>query len=1213
MASARALVAALAVLMFVLPAESTFNNKLLLPDGRRTRHQAMKLRQSDDDPMCAKPPLGIELSASTPDSTPDGTPIIDVSGDDTKFTLTLTVTNPSQRPITFLKRGTPFEGFVSDSFVVTDSDGNRMGYRGVDAKHARIINANEYVVLPPGGSVSQLVTIGGVYELKGNDGRYAVTYTAGIEWTDGELPTSEATQFCHTRVEKIDKGLNKMAALVKVVGAEAYNARQHRRQSRRIADAHSLRDASRRTGSRRWSHAECSADQVSALDLWIKDATQKIDSARSCTECSCAELVDTWFGATTPQSAFALVTEKFDRMRQKMDDSIYNCEADSSSSPVCNGNVYAYVYPTDSSQRIYMCEFTFNYHDYAEKVQTVIHELSHFNTIANTNDNAYGEQTCYDLAQNSPALARTSADNFGYFAIYQNTCYENGPDDYQAAVPPCRWCSAGSGNRVVQDCSTPLPLSDNGTICEDFTLQPTPPPPPCNDNPAGWYDSDGPVYDCDWYVSGDRCASLGDGYENFGTTAKQACCGCGGGVDPTNGTGFDTLPPSPSVNWTVSPSPGGSPTTQPNGSDTGSGSSPGSTDDDCEDVAGWYDSDGASYDCRWYSENNRCVTYGAGYANFGLTARDACCACGGGSNAGSGSGSGSGPQYPSFQPTGFNTSLWRRRRTTISMRRRTSPTSVPSGSGSSSGSGDSGFDTLPPSDSSDGLCTDDPVGWHDSDGPNYHCGWYSGGDSCDRYGNGYANMGRTANEACCACGGGSSTPTNGGDSDTWDASYWLVGGAGQSCSVACAATGCAQEGLDSVAGDLSLQYAAFVQALGVPCDQELNACDPYNCVRWGAPYIHDNHDGVGNTNAVECQAGVAVAACEAVPVDHHHRRLCACYGTSNVGSGLGSGPQYPSFQPTDAAAGGGGTDCPVFSSARTCENNCCSESSCDMCCCDSSGFGPAACCTNGTEVATTGEPSFQPTDAAATTGEPSSQPTDAAATTGGLAPDGVCEQAPNNDNEGNEICHRFVDAQGRQCECPGLDPNTDEHHCDHDCRAAGTNVTELGPQYPSVQPTELETSPPFSPSPGLCGCHPLPSDPSFPYGAVNSPPIYPWESDTEWKEQGSGCCWLGSACTPTCQGPACQPHCPDPLPAPLPAPITTSPTQFHIASCSSLNTVFEDHFDCCGSPHKPIARSIANGANNATYNVAKCKDLKAIYRKHNCCQQNDTALDMTLL
>ena len=54
--------AALAVFMLVLSAESTFSNKFLLPDGRRTVSHS-KLRRSVDDPMCAKPPLGIALSA----------------------------------------------------------------------------------------------------------------------------------------------------------------------------------------------------------------------------------------------------------------------------------------------------------------------------------------------------------------------------------------------------------------------------------------------------------------------------------------------------------------------------------------------------------------------------------------------------------------------------------------------------------------------------------------------------------------------------------------------------------------------------------------------------------------------------------------------------------------------------------------------------------------------------------------------------------------------------------------------------------------------------------------------------------------------------------------------------------------------------------------------------------------------------------------------
>jgi hypothetical protein len=58
-------------------------------------------------------------------------------------------------------------------------------------------------------------------------------------------------------------------------------------------------------------------------------------------------------------------------------------------------------------------------------------------------------------------------------------------------------------------------------------------PTPCSqcvDSPLGWYDSDGAVYNCDWYASGSNyCADYGDWYENFGTTANQACCACGGG------------------------------------------------------------------------------------------------------------------------------------------------------------------------------------------------------------------------------------------------------------------------------------------------------------------------------------------------------------------------------------------------------------------------------------------------------------------------------------------------------------------------------------------------------------------------------------------------------------------------------------------------------------------------------------------------------------
>ena len=57
-------------------------------------------------------------------------------------------------------------------------------------------------------------------------------------------------------------------------------------------------------------------------------------------------------------------------------------------------------------------------------------------------------------------------------------------------------------------------------------------------------------------------------------------------------------------------------------------------------------------------------------------------------------------------------------------------------------------------------CVDDPVEWYDSDGPVYNCAWYGAPESsyCTSYGNSYVNFGRTANEACCVCGGGRVSP-----------------------------------------------------------------------------------------------------------------------------------------------------------------------------------------------------------------------------------------------------------------------------------------------------------------------------------------------------------------------------------------------------------------------------------------------------------------------
>lgn len=54
-------------------------------------------------------------------------------------------------------------------------------------------------------------------------------------------------------------------------------------------------------------------------------------------------------------------------------------------------------------------------------------------------------------------------------------------------------------------------------------------------------------------------------------------------------------------------------------------------------------------------------------------------------------------------------------------------------------------------------CTGDDAScrWFDAGGADYDCTWYSQkGDRCSKYGNQFENVGMTANNACCTCGGG---------------------------------------------------------------------------------------------------------------------------------------------------------------------------------------------------------------------------------------------------------------------------------------------------------------------------------------------------------------------------------------------------------------------------------------------------------------------------
>lgn len=83
----------------------------------------------------------------------------------------------------------------------------------------------------------------------------------------------------------------------------------------------------------------------------------------------------------------------------------------------CTDSAYAYVYK-NQPYRIHLCNAFWSapLTGTDSKGGTIVHELSHFNAVASTDDWAYGQTACRSLATSNPKRAIDNADSHEYFA-----------------------------------------------------------------------------------------------------------------------------------------------------------------------------------------------------------------------------------------------------------------------------------------------------------------------------------------------------------------------------------------------------------------------------------------------------------------------------------------------------------------------------------------------------------------------------------------------------------------------------------------------------------------------------------------------------------------------------------------------------------------------------------------------------------------------------
>ena len=86
--------------------------------------------------------------------------------------------------------------------------------------------------------------------------------------------------------------------------------------------------------------------------------------------------------------------------------------------PACGGGTYSFVYPTDPTHRFYACDlfWTAPATGADSKAGTLVHEYTHFDDVAATEDHAFGRTDAEDLAINHPEQAVDNADSYEAFA-----------------------------------------------------------------------------------------------------------------------------------------------------------------------------------------------------------------------------------------------------------------------------------------------------------------------------------------------------------------------------------------------------------------------------------------------------------------------------------------------------------------------------------------------------------------------------------------------------------------------------------------------------------------------------------------------------------------------------------------------------------------------------------------------------------------------------
>jgi peptidyl-Lys metalloendopeptidase len=324
-------------------------------------------------------------------------------------TVQFRITNTSKNTIRVPSWQLPSGELNSDLFDVY-LNGKKIDYVGAMIKRAPLTNA-DFTTLRAGETKLVKADLSSVYDMT-QDGQYSIrfkSYLQGAKTEKGQMLTSSSGQMALLQTAEMRTWVSSASPTVSDLQIEM---NQLQEKAGNNANTKAITNGVNYVG--------CSASRIASAGQAMNSARAYAENAKNYLNGgTTGSRYTTWFGSYT-NTRYNSARTRFQKIDAALDQTggriTINCG--------CNQSYFAYVFPNQPYE-IYVCKsfWTASLTGTDSKAGTLVHEMSHFDVVANTDDVVYGQSGAKSLATRDPAAAGRNADSHEYFS--ENTPFQN--------------------------------------------------------------------------------------------------------------------------------------------------------------------------------------------------------------------------------------------------------------------------------------------------------------------------------------------------------------------------------------------------------------------------------------------------------------------------------------------------------------------------------------------------------------------------------------------------------------------------------------------------------------------------------------------------------------------------------------------------------------------------------------------------------------------